>query len=280
MSGKKLFNSTVSVSILLSVRNGLPYLTEAVASVLAQCGPSLELIVIDDGSNDGSGAWLDTLSAQDGRVRVVHNNVPLGLTRCLNLALGYAIGKYVARIDHDDLWLDKKLAKQTSYLDLHPEVGLLGTTYREEDIGGCWSRRPLLPLCHTDADIRAALYCFNPFFHSSILIRRDLLTSLGGYDERYRYSQDYALWVQVLRQTQAAILPEVLCLRRVGEDNISFRKERAQRFNALRAKLTWAKHNGFSSRILIPLLRDLTIIVAPDWFKSTVRARLRGSTAK
>lgn len=273
-------SANIRVSVLIAVRNGIPHIKKAIDSVLAQTMRSLELIVVDDGSTDGTSDLLEQLARHDNRLRILNNPVSLGLTRCLNMALGPAIGQYVARIDHDDLWLDEKLAKQTSYLDMHPEVGLLGTAYREEDIRGCWSRTPLLPLCPIDADIRAALYCFNPFFHSSILIRRDLLISLGGYDERYRYAQDYALWVQVLRHTQAATLPEVLCLRRVGEANISFRKERAQRFNALRAKLTWAKHNGFSSRMLIPLLRDLAIILAPDWFKSAVRSRLHGSTAK
>lgn len=272
--------TNIRVSVLIAVRNGIPYIKEAIDSVLAQTMRSLELIVIDDGSTDGTSDLLEQLARRDNWLRILHNPVSLGLTRCLNLALGSASGKYIARIDHDDLWLDEKLAKQTSYLDLHPEVGLLGTAYREEDIGGSWSRMPLLPLCQTDFDIRAALYCFNPFFHSSILIRRDLLNSLGGYDEGYRYSQDYALWVQALRHTQAATLPEVLCLRRVGEDNISFRKERIQRFNALRSKLTWAKHNGFSSRMLVPLLRDLTIILSPWWFRSTVRTHLHESTAK
>ena len=270
----------VCASVLIAVRNGIPHVKEAIDSVLTQSMRSLELIVVDDGSTDGTSDILEQMARHDNRLQIIRNSISLGLTRCLNLALGCASGKYIARIDHDDLWLVEKLAKQTSYLDLHPEVALLGTAYREQDIGGRWSRTPLLPLCQTDAEIRAALYCFNPFFHSSILIRRDLLISLGGYDERYRYSQDYALWVQVLRHTQAATLPEVLCLRRVGEDNISFRKESAQRLNALRAKLTWAKHNGFSSRMLIPLLRDLAIIFAPGWFKSTVRARLHGSTAK
>jgi glycosyltransferase involved in cell wall biosynthesis len=270
----------VIVSVLLAVRNGLPYLTEAVTSVLMQIGPSLELIAIDDCSDDGSGTWLNTLAAKDGRVRVVRNDVALGLTRSLNQALAMARGQYIARIDHDDLWLDDKLTKQASYLEQHPEVGLLGTAYLEEAISGCWSRPPLLPLCQTDAEIRAALYCFNPFLHSSIMIRRDLLISLGGYDEGYRYAQDYALWARVLKHTQAATLPEVLCLRRVGEANISFRKERAQRFNAMRAKLTWAKYNGPSPRILIPLLRDLAVFISPEWFRRAVRSGLHGPTAK
>jgi len=271
--------SNFCVSVLMSVRNGLPHIEDAISSVLGQTQISLELIVVDDGSDDGTSTLLGNLASSDERLRVLHNEISLGLTRSLNRALSVATGRYVARIDHDDLWLERKLAQQVAYLDLHPEVGLLGTAYREADIRGRWKRDPLLPLCRTDTEIRDALYRFNPFFHSSILIRRELLVALGGYHEGYRYAQDYELWTRVLSRTQAATLPDVLCLRRVGDDNISYRRERAQRFNALRAKLAWARLNGFSPRLLIPLVRDLAIVLAPRWLKAAIRSRLHATTA-
>lgn len=267
------------VSVLLAVRNGLPYVENAIASVLGQTMTSIELIVIDDGSEDGTGALLDDLAGRDGRLHVLRNPHSIGLTRSLNLALQAARGSYIARIDHDDLWLEQKLALQLDYLERNPQIGLLATAYREDDLAGRWTRIPLLPMCRTDVEIRTALYRFNPFFHSSILIRRGLLIALGGYDESYRYAQDYELWTRLLTCTQAATLPDVLCVRRVGNSNISYRKERAQRFNALRAKLAWARRNGFSRLLLLPLLRDLAVIFAPGRFKLAVRSRLHASKA-
>jgi hypothetical protein len=136
-----------------------------------------------------------------------------------------------------------------------------------------------MPLCQTDKEIREALYRFNPFFHSSIVARLEFINELGGYNERFVYAQDYELWVRLLHRTQAANLAETLCFRRTGDKNISVRKERAQRLNALKAKILWARLNGFKKEILPPVLRDLAVVLAPNAIKKFVRRGLRGGIA-
>lgn len=266
----------IDVSVLLCVRNGLPHVADAVESVLEQAGPSFEIIAVDDGSVDGSSDWLEKLALKDGRLHVIHNHSSCGLTYSLNKALVMARGKYIARIDHDDKWLPGKLHRQVEILDSDDELVLVATAYEEEDLYGRWSRNPILPICATDREIRLALYKYNPFFHTSIMVRRSVLERINGYDEDYRYAQDYELWTRVLTLGRAMTLSEVLCIRRMGEDNISVRKERAQRFNALRSKIHWCYKNGFSWQVVLPAFRDLIVVVSPAWLKGAARQRMHG----
>lgn len=264
------------VSVLLAVRNGGEHVESAIDSVLSQVFSFYELIVVDDGSTDDTSKILCGLADNVERMRIIKNEGSVGLTRSLNIALAASCGMYVARIDHDDVWSPEKLKKQLAFLEVHPEVGLLGTAYKEMSMDGLSMRDPLLPFCQSDSEIRRALYQYNPFFHSSIVVRRDLLLSVGGYNERFIYAQDYELWVRLLCHSQAANLPEVLCFRRTGELNISFRKNREQRLNALRAKLLWARLNGFSLDVLGPALRDLAVVCFPEFFTRIVRGKLHG----
>jgi len=261
----------IDVSILLCVRNGMPYLRDAVNSVLEQTGPLFELIAVDDGSIDESLNWLEQLAFKDKRLVVVRNYSSRGLTYSLNKALAIARGKYIARIDHDDIWLSEKLIRQVEFLDNHDDLVLVATAYKEADTFKGWKRNPILPICTNDSEIRLALYKYNPFCHSSIIVRRSILNSINGYDESFKYAQDYELWTRVLTLGRAITLPEVLCIRRVGENNISTVKERAQRFNALRAKIYWCVRSHFSLRVLLPVFNDIIIILSPTWLKNSIR---------
>ncbi len=267
-------NPIVDASVLMAVRNGMPHLAKAVTSVLNQTGPTLELIIIDDGSTDAGVCWLADFSEKDDRVRIIRNDESRGLTCSLNQALRVARGRYIARIDHDDFWLPGKLARQLEVFEQNAELVLVATAYREEDLDNCWQRPSILPASVTDIEIRQTLYCFNPFFHSSIMFRREVIDRIGGYNENYRFAQDYEMWTRILTCGRGHTIPDVLCVRRVGEENISIRKERAQRFNALRAKFAWCSRNGLSWRVITPALRDLLIVFLPGSIKTMVRARL------
>ena len=270
----------IDISVILAVNNGMPQLCEAVVSVLNQNGPTFELIIIDDGSTDTGFSWLSDLSAGDDRIRIFRNDEARGLTCSLNQALRVARGRYIARIDHDDLWLPGKMAKQFSLFDLDPELVLVATAYCDEDLAQRLQRPSILPVLEKDMEIREALYRFNPFFHSSIMFKREVIDRIGVYNETYRYAQDYEMWTRILTCGRGHTIPDVLCVRRVGAENISIRKERAQRFNALRAKFAWCSRNGFSWQVITPALRDLLIVILPRAIKSVVRGGLhnRGST--
>ena len=115
-------------------------------------------------------------------------------------------------MDHDDLSMPERLARQVSFLDAHPEVGIVGTAcrIRDEVKGLEWE-----PPVHTsDGELRRSLVRGNPFIHTSVMMRRALLEMAGGYDESYSFAQDYALWIELAPHTEMANLPEVLVVHR------------------------------------------------------------------
>ena len=200
----------------MSVRNGAPWVREAVLSVLGQSASDLELIVIDDGSADDTPALLGAVA--DGRLHV-ERRPAIGLTRSLNRALELARAPLIARLDADDVALPNRLARQRAFLDAHPDVGLLGTGAREVDAAG--GDVGLVTPPPDDVAIRRALIRRNPFVHSSVLMRRHRVEEVGGYDPRLPVAQDYDLWMRISRVTRLANLPEPLVVRRLLPGRVS-----------------------------------------------------------
>lgn len=200
------------VSVVMSVHNGERFLHEAINSILSQTLTDFEFIVVDDGSSDST---PDILHSYGDRLRV-HTQSNQGLTRALNTGLALAQGQYIARIDDDDVAEPQRLERQAAYLDVHPEVGLLGTAYHEIDEQGRVLRTITIPT--EDAKLRSELAKFNPFAHSSVMFRRALAERCGGYDEDVLYrhnSEDYELWIHLATHAQLASLPIPLVRRRV-----------------------------------------------------------------
>jgi glycosyltransferase involved in cell wall biosynthesis len=268
------------ISIILVTRNGSAYLKDALDSIASQTWSDFKLLIVDDASEDCTPKIISRYKNSDERIDTIRNDICIGLTCSLNKAIMQVDSPWIARIDDDDTWHPEKLSKQMKFLASNPKVGLLGTAYKEMDEDGSNLRNSVLPLCQTDQEIREALYRFNPFFHSSIVARREIVHELGGYNERFFYAQDYELWVRLLHRTQAANLTEILCYRRMGDNNISVRKERAQRLNALKAKILWVRLNGFRKEVLSPVLRDLAVVLAPNAVKNFVRVSLRGGNGQ
>jgi glycosyltransferase involved in cell wall biosynthesis len=190
----------------MAVHDGERHLRAAVESILTQTLADFELVVVDDGSTDSTPAIL--ASYDDPRIRVVRNEVNLGLVRSLNRGLAETRGGYVARQDADDRSSPERLALQVTHLERRPELALLASAYRRIDEAGRESGDRPVPL-ETTA-IRWRLLFLNAFAHSSVMVRRDVVLALGGYDEAIRYGEDYDLWSRVAEQHEVAALPERL----------------------------------------------------------------------
>ena len=202
---------TPTVSVIMSVYNGEKYLREAVDSILRQSIREFEFIILNDGSTDST--WAILQSYKDPSLVLLNNEENIGLARSLNKGLAKARGKYIARIDADDISLPERLERQVGYLDVHPEVGLLGTASRvlDEETGNESTVSPPLQ----DNILRSVLGRRNPFHHSSVMMPRRVLEEEGGYKESYRVGIDYELWVRIACSNELANLPDVLATRRV-----------------------------------------------------------------
>jgi glycosyltransferase involved in cell wall biosynthesis len=198
-----------AVTVLMSVYNGRAYLREALDSLLAQTFTDFELLIVDDGSTDGSAEIV--ASCSDSRIRLLRNGSNLGLTRSLNLGLHAASAELIARHDADDVSEPTRLARQVNFLTRSPETALLGTQAYYINARGRRRDSGLWHKATTVAGARFQALFQNPFFHTSVMFRRAIVRDvLGGYDEILRTNQDFELWSRLLARFRAHNLSDVL----------------------------------------------------------------------
>jgi glycosyltransferase involved in cell wall biosynthesis len=199
-----------SVSVVLPVRDGERFVREAIDSVLAQTLGDFELIVVDDGSADGTWLVLDGLS--DPRVRVLRRPRE-GLVPALRAGVAETQAEYVARMDADDVSEPERLQREVELLERRPRVGMVATWTTVIDEDGQELRRVVLPSEHVDLARRLLLR--NPFQHGAVLLRRAALEDAGGYRPDYGANEDYDLWRRLARSWELACIPEALYRYRV-----------------------------------------------------------------
>jgi glycosyltransferase involved in cell wall biosynthesis len=206
-----------AVSVVMAVHNGERFLREAVESVLDQTFGSFELLVVDDASTDRTRAILDTY--RDRRIRVIANDRQRGLSYSLNRGIGEARGRYIARLDADDVAEPDRFATQVEYLDRHADVALLGSWYSIIDEQGRETGRRWVPGDHHE--IRWMLGFCNAFAHSAVMIRRTALDEVGLYDESLRYAMDYDLWVRIAERMRVANYEKFLLRWRTSSSSLT-----------------------------------------------------------
>lgn len=206
------------VSVVLPVYNGQEYLLEAIDSVLSQTFTDFELIVIDDGSTDGTRQLLAGLS--DPRLRLFHQT-NMGLALTLNKGISLARGAYIARQDADDISRPERLARQVAYLDENPECALLGTWSLIQEDRVRTMRGHQHPSANGELQIRLLFDSF--FVHSSVMMRRSALDRSGFYptDPERNPPEDFDLWLRIARDHRIANLPEPLLVYREVPGSIS-----------------------------------------------------------
>lgn len=210
------------VSVVMPVYNGEKHLAQAIDSVLGQTFGDFELIIVDDGSTDGTAQMLAGYGQRDQRVRVYHQENQ-GVTVSRNAGCRVARGEYIAVLDADDVSLPQRLERQVRWLDAHSGIGVLGSWIDEIDSKGVSQR--ILRWSTAAGIIRWSLICGENYIcHSSVMMRRDLVADLGFYRPEVRLAEDYDLWSRASLVTQIAIIPEVLVRYRVWEENISSRR--------------------------------------------------------
>jgi glycosyltransferase involved in cell wall biosynthesis len=198
------------VSVIIPTYNRWPMVAEAIESVLAQSYRFFEVIVIDDGSNDGT---AERLAQYGASIRLV-SRPRSGVAAARNCGVGIAQGRYVAFLDSDDLWLPKKLEIQTAFLEQHPEVQICQT----EEI---WVRHGMRVNPKTkhekpSGDIfrRSLGLCLvSP---SAVMLTKDLFNQVGGFDEGFPVCEDYDLWLRIGVDHLVPLIRTSLVVKRGG----------------------------------------------------------------
>jgi glycosyltransferase involved in cell wall biosynthesis len=203
-------------SVVLPVRNGMPYLVASVQSVLSQTLERFELLVVDDGSTDETPQYVRSLA--DPRVRYMQTTHS-GLVGALNTGVRAARASWIARIDADDLAMPDRLERQWSWLQTHGEQVLLGCGFDLIDEQGQRLKSALNVV--SDAAARWAMLFFNPFPHPGAVFRRDVAQQCGGYRNEVPVAQDFDLWTRMADHGQIGNHPDTLCHKRSTSQSIT-----------------------------------------------------------
>lgn len=229
----------------MPVYNGERYLRQAVASVLAQTFEAFELIVIDDASADRTPEILASFA--DSRIRVLRNVQNLGIVGSLNRGMSAARGRYIARMDADDLCLPTRFVRQMDFLERHPEIVLVGTNFFSLSNGHVQKHSGLI-----DPDsrlLRCLFYFGNPVAHPTMMFRSEIVPALGQYlNPALQYAEDFDFCHRVLEIGKIAVMPERLLIYRKHALNLT--QTRRTEMNARTAAVL--------SRAFRPLLGDDT----------------------
>jgi glycosyltransferase involved in cell wall biosynthesis len=236
------------VSVLLPVRNGMPYLPQAIESLLAQTYSNLEIIVIDDGSSDETPQYLR--SRLDSRLKCLSTDAKSGsgIANALNLGIAHSRGEFVARQDADDISRPDRIERQVEYLRNNLSIDVVATQAEYIDESGgvtenSWTRE--VRLLHDPAGSPQQLAELLPLtcclIHGTVVIRRSVLQQVGGYDRRFEWAEDYDLWLRLLPEHRIAKIPERLYRYRIHSEQISDHRPREQTKFSIRAKLAYLR---------------------------------------
>lgn len=215
------------VSVIMPVFNGERYVRAAVESILGQSFTDYELIIINDGSTDGSDEILQKYASIEGRVVYGVHEQNRGLVAVLNEGLEIAKGEFIARMDADDISLPERLERQVEFLKQTPHVGVVGTQMNILDASGVKTGQFQVPLEHNR--IIWSLMFGRSFAHPSIMLRKSLFEKTGGYNSDFHVTEDQELWMRLAWLTQFANLPQILVNYRSHSLSVSRQKADLQK---------------------------------------------------
>ena len=227
------------VTVLLPAYNAQETIGEAILSVINQTYKDWELIVINDGSTDNTKGIV--LSFKDARIKYYENDSNRKLIYTLNRGLKLATGKYIARMDSDDICLPARLEKQVNFLESHPEVIICGTQI--EYFGTKSSNYRKLSFPSEDKALKELLAMSTCFAHPTVMIRRDSLMKSGcEYDMDYKNAEDYSLWIDLMGYGKYANLEEKLLKYRVSDSQVSQPSNLITEASVLKCKYKYLKN--------------------------------------
>lgn len=216
----------------MSVFNGEKHLSKAIESILDQTFCDFEFIIIDDASMDSSRDIIQTFARKDTRIRLIENHTNLGLAASLNIGIQQARGDFIARMDADDISLERRFEKQIVVLRNNPDIYVLGTFVKVIDENGHYIRKFDVPYNPIEIFWNIVTGFKPAFIHPTVLIKKDFFAQIGLYNEDFRAGQDYELWSRLIisnyKPNCVGNLPESLLLYRAHGQSKSILERRTQ----------------------------------------------------
>lgn len=219
------------VSVIMSVYNDEDNIESSIKSILSQTYNNIEFLIVDDFSNDNTQKILKTYESLDNRIKIYKNNINLGLTKSLNILISQAKGDYIARQDSDDISFKTRIEEELKFI-------------KDHDLDACSSRalikgtNKVIPKFSYYFPLSFILKYKNPIIHGSLVIKKEVIESIGNYDEDFKYSQDYELITRLIKNNFKIRINKKILYKLNMKDNISnkFKNEQAKYANLVKEK--------------------------------------------
>jgi glycosyltransferase involved in cell wall biosynthesis len=236
-------NASPTITVIMPVYNSEHYIREAIESILNQTFTDFQFLIIDDASTDQTISIIN--SYKDPRIDLIEKVKNTGYTKSLNLGLKKARGKYIARMDSDDISLPERFEKQVAFLESNLDYVLCGTSY------SILGEDRIIAVPNSFEEIKFNLLRGNCIAHPTVMLRNEVLLKHGlKYNPKMEPSEDYDLWVQLLSKGKLHNLKEDLLLYRMHNSSVS-RKRAAEQENT-------------SIEVRLKLIQNLDIILKRD----------------
>ena len=292
---------TPTVTVVVPTRNRSARLAAAVASIEKQTFDDIEIVVVDDGSEDDTPDVLEKIAAADARVRVIRLATPAGAPVARNRGLEEGRGKFVAFLDDDDRWLPTKLERQVAHLRSHPDTVLVGCHHRIVTDGGGPGLDFRGPTDFAPEDL---LWSNLLGTLSNAVVAPDRMDQLVRFDPAFPAYQDWDFYLECNRLGPVAIVPEVLCEyvvhdepdrltnqlpKRLAGHELLLRRHGAAMsasclaYHRARMRVLAATSRGAKIRLAPALLRDTPLVAIRALLTESVNGRigrLRGDPAR
>jgi glycosyltransferase involved in cell wall biosynthesis len=251
------------ISVIMPVFNAEKTIIEALESIRMQTLKDFELIIIDDASSDAS--FVKIKYFKDRRIRLIHLKNHVGVATALNIGLENTHGKYIARMDSDDVCHSERFAKQVSFLELHSDVVAVGSWVILINADGEVLRLKKMPVA--SQEIRDLILRFNPLIHPTLMIRSEVFKQIGVYDTQLNGAEDYDLMLRLVSRLNFVNLPEVLLKFRVTRSSITSRKMKHTEAQALRARFKALREYEYPTWQIVYAIKPLMSFIIPVQLK-------------
>ncbi len=271
----KITETKPLVSVIMPVYNAVPFLRQAIDSILGQTYKNFELIIIDDCSTDGSWEMIKKYENKfPRRIKIIRTekNLNRGGDSCANLGIEIAKGKYIARMDADDISVPERIEKQVRFLEKNPDVFLLGSNAFVIDKTGNIMGEKLEP--QTSMAIYKSYLRFHPMIHPSTMFRRLIEGQKFFYQIKYNANNDYNTFFKLICQGHKfANLKEKLVYYRIHDSNDTFVNIKGKFLNTLRVRLNMVLSFGYKPTlkdILVSAVQTVTLFFLPEKITKTL----------
>ena len=237
---RNLLSVPVKFSVVMPLYNAAPYVKEAVQSVLEQSYPNWELIVVDDGSDDGSLDIVNDFAERNSKIKILTHDggQNKGVSATRNLAINKSTGSWISLIDADDTWYPDKLKREAQIICLHPEVVLLySKAKRNQEKPDPKNNAKLVYGTGENGEIKEPFKKLLPGFFTStsaVTFKKEVFVKCGGFNENMRFSEDTLMFHQIMEHGNVYCIDEILGTHRIHDSsavsNTSLEKRITSRF--------------------------------------------------